>query len=311
MQLTILHFNDLHGRLEQLPRLFTLIQRERVRAAAAGRQTLLLDGGDSSDRGQWASVVTQGRANYSLLEAMGVQATVLGNADYGIWGRTALARLVKAVNFPVLAANLRAADDPAQPAVPGLRATVLLDLGGLPVGLLGVTQMFPEAWAQAGYALPDLPDVIERSLADLRGQGAQLIILLSHLGNTRTPAGAQWEPASAWHDDDVAAAYPDIGVIVGGHTHTLLKTPQHIGSTVVVQAGAHGQWLGVLDLDVDDATGAVTAYAGHLIACDHAVPPDPTIQGTLELVEEEAQRLKAIGQTRGMDQPNLRQDKRD
>src|SRR5437764_5346036 len=126
MRLTILHFNDLHGRLEQLPRLYHLARREQ--ADAHGRPVLLLDGGDSSDRRRWECQVTQGRANFSLLVAMGVQASVPGNAETLNWGRPALARMVAAVGFPVLAANLVDAADRNRLAVPGLKASVLLDL---------------------------------------------------------------------------------------------------------------------------------------------------------------------------------------
>src|SRR5687767_194778 len=114
MRLTILHFNDLHGRLEQLPRLFALAQRERAQALAGGRHVLLLDAGDSSDRAQWESDITKGRANFSLLEAMGADATVIGNGEALQWGRAALARLVAAVRFPVLAANLVDCAQPEQ-----------------------------------------------------------------------------------------------------------------------------------------------------------------------------------------------------
>src|ERR1700720_2934933 len=128
MRLTLLHFNDLHGRLEQMPRLFHLARRERAAAQADGRQVLLLDGGDSSDRQRWECEVTQGRANYSLLEAMGVQASVPGNGEVLNWGRPALARIVSSVGFPILAANL------AGGAVPGLKSSILLDLGGFALG---------------------------------------------------------------------------------------------------------------------------------------------------------------------------------
>jgi 5'-nucleotidase len=302
MDLTLLHFNDLHGRLDQLPRLFTLIQRERRAAQAAGRQVLLLDGGDSSDRQQWASAVTQGRANFSLLEAMGVQASVVGNAESLIWGRAALAKLVAAVNFPVLAANLVDAADPTQLAVPGLARTALFDLAGFTVGVAGLTQTFPAEFAEAGYGVVDTEATLRREIESLRGQGAKLIVLLSHLGLTRTPAGAASEAPNAWHDDDVAAAFPEIGVIVGGHTHSVLAAPQVVGGTVIVQAGCFGEYLGRLDLTVDDATptrlgqaGGVLAHSGRLIACDQSVPRDPTIQGTLELVLEEAERVRSGG----------------
>ena len=289
MRLTVLHFNDLHGRLEQLPRLFHLARRERAAAEAEGRQVLLFDAGDTSDRQRWECDVTQGRASYSLLEAMGVQASVPGNVETLSWGRAGLARMAAAVGFPVLAANLLAAE---MPPVPGLKGSVLLDLGGFRLGLVGLTQIFPADFTRAGYPVADSRLALRRELDHLRGQGVRFCLLLSHLGLTATPTGAAWEPAGALHDDQVAELFPEISVIVGGHTHSKLQSPLRKSNTLMVQAGDHGRYLGRLDLTVDDDTGAVTAYAGRLIACDAGVPLDPTIQGTLELVIEEAGRLK-------------------
>jgi 5'-nucleotidase len=292
MRLTLLHFNDLHGRLEQMPRLFHLARRERAAAQADGRQMLLLDGGDSSDLGCWECAVTQGRANYSLLEAMDVQASVPGNAETLTWGRAALARLVAAVHFPLLAANLLDGADPTRPAVPGLKRSVLLDLAGFPLGLIGLTQLFPVEFAQAGYAVVDPRAALEREIDELRAQGARLLVLLSHLGLAAASSGASAEPPDALHDEAVARAFPQIGVIVGGHTHSALETPLRVGQTIIVQAGDFGRYLGRLDLEVDDATGAIHQYSGRLIPCGSQVPTDPTIQGTLELVQEEAERVR-------------------
>ena len=284
MRLTLLHFNDLHGRLEQLPRLFTLARRERAEAQTAGRQVLLLDAGDSSDRGRWECVVTQSRANYSLLDAMGVQASVPGNGEVLNWGRPALVKMAASVGFPILAANL--AD------VPGLKSSLLLDLGGFPLGLIGLTQTFPEYFKEAGYPVLDARAALRSEIDSLRGQGARLIVLLSHLGLTLTPVGVASEPAGALHDDTVPDAFSEIGVIVGGHTHSELQTPVRKGNTIIVQAGDFGRYLGRLDLTVDDDTGAIMEFSGRLIPCDAGVPPDPTIQGTLELVIEEAGRVQ-------------------
>jgi 5'-nucleotidase len=288
MRLTLLHFNDLHGRLEQLPRLFHLAQRERAAAEAGGRQVLLLEAGDIPDGRRWECQATQGRASFSLLEAMGVQAGVPGNVETLVWGRPGLARLVGAVGFPMLAANL-VGDGPA---VPGLRGSTLLDLGGFPVGLVGLTQSFPADFAQAGYGLVDPRAALRGEIVGLQAQGARLILLLSHLGLAATPASAAWEPPDALHDDAVAEAFPEIAVILGGHTHSELKSPLQKGNTIIVQAGEHGRYLGRLDLTVDEASGAVLNFAGRLIPCGADVPLDPTIQGTLELVMEEAERVK-------------------
>jgi 2',3'-cyclic-nucleotide 2'-phosphodiesterase (5'-nucleotidase family) len=119
-------------------------------------------------------------------------------------------------------------------------------------------------------------------------------MLLSHLGLALRPEDRQrWDDPHAYSDEQVAADFPELAAIVGGHTHLALEQPLRIGQTVIAQAGDYGRYLGRLDLDLDAATGEVSAYSGRLIACDADVPPDPTISGTLELVREEAERLLA------------------
>ncbi len=274
MHLTILHFNDLHGRLDQLPRLFTLVQRARAEA----QHVLLLDGGDSSSRERWESNVTQGRANYTLLEAMGVQASVVGNNEVGRWGREAFARLVASTHFPLLAANLVDAAAPAQPAVPGLGSSLLLTFGDFRLGLVGVTApqfFYPRLGLNALAPIP----VLRRDIAALRTQGARTIVVLSHLG--------------VLDDFWIALALREIDVIVGGHTHTALRTPARARRALMVQAGSHGKYLGRLNLNLDDESGRMLDYSGELLRCDERVPPDPTISATLEFVREEASRLRA------------------
>src|SRR6185295_3351257 len=113
-----------------------------------GRQVLLLEAGDMPDPQRWECAATQGRASYSLLEAMGVQAGVPGNGETLNWGRLGLAKMVASVGFPVLAANLLPTDESplASTAVPGLQGSALLDLDGFPLGLVGLTQTFPAAF---------------------------------------------------------------------------------------------------------------------------------------------------------------------
>ncbi len=291
MRLTLLHFNDLHGRLDQLPRLFTLIDRQRAAARRAGRAVLILDGGDSSDRNCWESDITKGRANMTLLGAMGVQASVVGNGEALQWGRRALEQLVAAAPFPMLAANLADCADPARLAVPGLQASHLFDLDGFRLGLTSATARYGAGYTRFGYdALDPLP-VLRREIESLRAGGAQLILLLSHLGAFPPEDRQSGRVPNEFNDYDAAQACPEIAVIVGGHSHLALETPVKVGETLIVQAGHYGRWLGQLDLEIDDATGRVTAYAGQLHACGDGVPADPTISATLELVREEAARL--------------------
>jgi 2',3'-cyclic-nucleotide 2'-phosphodiesterase (5'-nucleotidase family) len=293
MRLTILHFNDLHGRLEQLPRLATLIQRERTEALTRGRTVLVLDGGDSSDRAVWESDITHGRANFAMLEAMGVQATVVGNGEALQWGRTALQKLVASVHFPVLAANLVDLADPSRLAVPGLQASCVIQADGFKIGIIGVTAVYTNGYDRFGYISTDPLPALQREVAALKTWGAHFILLLSHLGYATSEEKKTWLDPNAFTDDEAATACPEIGAIVGGHSHVLLEAPVMIGDIPIVQAGEYGRYLGRLDLDVNPDTGRVVRHEYCLLPTEDVLPAS-TISATEEFVREEASHLLDI-----------------
>ncbi|MBC7260477.1 MAG: hypothetical protein H5T63_00575, partial [Chloroflexi bacterium] len=67
-------------------------------------------------------------------------------------------------------------------------------------------------------------------------QQSDVIIMLSHVGLDA--------------DKAIAQAIPDIDVIVGGRSRRLLRAPEIVGSTIIVQAGYDGEWLGKLDVTI-------------------------------------------------------------
>ena len=323
MILTLLHFNDLHAQLDRLPLLAALVQRARQEAHAEGRPVLLLDGGDSSDRSVWESDITKGRANFALLEAMGVQASVVGNGEALQWGRGALEKLVASVHFPVLAANLVDCADPTRLAVPGLKSGHLLELSpgaesevsdpsgsragfgrhreipdsrrkGFKLGLVGLTAMYGRGYERYGYTAIDPLPVLKAEIAGLRELGAKTIILLSHLGYAPPEEKARWANPDTFTDDLAAEACPEIAVILGAHSHTTLETPLRVNQTLILQAGEYGRCLGQLELELDEESGCVLEHR-YTLHSTEGVAPDPTISAMLELVREEAVRLMDTG----------------
>jgi 5'-nucleotidase len=80
-----------------------------------------------------------------------------------------------------------------------------------------------------------------------------------------------------------------VGVIVGGHSHTLLSNGARgaegpfpviaegpAGRALVVQAGAHGRWLGRLDLDLD-GQGNILAWGGDARVLGQDLPGDQEV----------------------------------
>jgi 2',3'-cyclic-nucleotide 2'-phosphodiesterase (5'-nucleotidase family) len=285
MRLTILYVGDLHGRLDRLPRVFSVVARLRAEAAAAGGLSLLVCTGDTVDRTIPAAALTGGRIALPVLEAMGVQALVPGNHDAD-WGPAAFARWVAAAHFPVLLANITAADGTAWP---GTLPSVLLEVNGLRIGLIGVSSvMLSNALGPAARYSPPY-EVVAREAAALRGQGATTIVALSHLGYAYGPDVAHWMPPDEDTDVRLAEAAVDLDAIVGGHTHTVLAEPVRIGRTTIGHAGAMLDTVGELTLELD-ADGAPTGASARLHPVDARWPIDPTISAVLELALDEADR---------------------
>lgn len=261
-ELTILHTNDIHGhlsgwqgwegelrgrRIGGLDRLATAIgeaRRER------GDRVLLVDAGDLWGDTMIADL-TRGRALVEAMERMGYDAMTVGNHEPD-FGPETLAQHVREMRFPVVAANL-VADD----GRPLTRPYVIRPVGGVRVGILGLA--YPKtAWTSSaknveGLEFQDPVEPTQKYLAEMRQEGAELALILSHLGLSG--------------DKHLAEAVEGIDVIVGGHSHNRMTEALHVGRTLIVQAGAHGSDLGRLDLVVE--SGRVVDHRRQLVTLDH------------------------------------------
>ena len=137
--LTILHTNDLHPRIEQLPFSSAMVKRIRQEVADRGGHTLLWDAGDAEDRLLRESDVTKGTAIMAMMNVIGYDAAALGNAAVITYGPDNLARLAEAANFPILVANLSWTE--TGQLIQGGAPYQLLELGGIKLGIIGNTYL--------------------------------------------------------------------------------------------------------------------------------------------------------------------------
>lgn len=72
---TLLYTANIRGKLDLLPRLFTLIQREQQQATGP---VFLLDLGDTCTPDAWICRATEGRAPFLALDGMGYDAALIG-----------------------------------------------------------------------------------------------------------------------------------------------------------------------------------------------------------------------------------------
>jgi 5'-nucleotidase len=252
--LRILYTNDLHLRLERLESLAEQIGMER---AAAPGGVLLLDAGDAwQDYRVPLYAVWGAEAMVEWMNRAGYDAMAIGNHEL-YWDSTRLRRLQGRATFTLLCADLVPLPGLEAPFVPA----VVREVGGLRVLLIGAVT--PEYLPY--HDLPWLrfvdPAAAIRREVERFGARVDLIVALVHLSLA----------AAA----DVAARVPEVDVFVTGHSHEITPEPTRVGSAIHVQSGAFARRLGVLDLEVDEETAAVTVIDHRLVATEAKASPLP------------------------------------
>lgn len=98
------------------------------------------------------------------------------------------------------------------------------------------------------------------------------------------------------HDRELATRFPQIGLIIGGHSQTIIKDPEKTGNTLIVQAGEAGNRTGVLRLEFEN--GKLISYNNMLYLLKKNDPDDP---GVMKLIR--AYHKKRLGKMK----PNFKQ----
>ena len=267
--LNILHFNDWHSRIESnnkyestcsaeeetkgeciggAARLITAIAQERKKLE--GQNVLLLDAGDNF-QGSLFYTTYKGEAEAEFLNQMKFDAMALGNHEFDD-GETALATFLDKVKVP--GARRQREGQCAIQARRRIKPSIVLEVGGQKIGIIGaITNDTPEiASPGPNVTIDDDVKSITAEVEKLKAQGVNKIIALTHIGYPR--------------ERDVIAKIPEIDVVVGGHSHSLLSNtdPKAEGpyptmvdnpggyKVPVVQAASYSKYLGELKVVFDD-----------------------------------------------------------
>lgn len=263
--LTILHTNDLHGRLDQLAKIGFLAKQVRQEV----QRVVLLDAGDTFCPSEEAFVSKERGTSITvdLFNQVGYNAWTLGNHEFDRrLGQ--LTNHLRSASFPVLGANLLASETGRH--LLHVQPYALIQVAGLRIGILGLSTgssrvTVADPVAAARYYVPLL-----------RGR-SDVVVLLTHLGFRA--------------DSTLAASVEGIDVIVGGHTHTVLHSPRVVNGVIIGQAGGEGAFLGRIDLKVSD--GQVTGWEGRLIPVDAAAGEDRAVRSAFDAwtAEVEGERM--------------------
>ena len=256
-KLTILHTNDVHSRIEPFPddgrkwgglggmaRRATLIEKIRKEEA----NVLLLDAGDIWQGTPYFNFY-EGSLEYKLMNEMKYDAATLGNHDFDL-GLEGLEKQLPIAKFSFLTANY----DFSKTRLAGnFKPYQIFNKGGIKVGVFGIGielrgLVQDRQFAETKYLDPVA--VSREMVQQLKREGCQLIVCLSHLG-------IEYK-SDKISDMKLAAQVDGIDLIIGGHSHVFLDEPRQVtnaggGITLVNQVGWSGINLGRLDYEFGSA----------------------------------------------------------
>ncbi|MFC0271460.1 bifunctional metallophosphatase/5'-nucleotidase [Metabacillus herbersteinensis] len=300
--LSLMHTNDTHARLDNVAKRVTAIKEVRQEKPNA----LLLDAGDVFS-GTLFFNEFKGQADLEFMNLVGYDLMTFGNHEFDLGsspeGHEALANFVKNANFPFVSTNIDFSNDDHLKGLfhdktknnakdSNIYSGVVKKVNGEKVGFIGLTtEETAEISSPEGIVFENYIKEAEEAVKALEHRGINKIVAITHLGFDDNPA----------YDNDLELAkhVEGIDVIVGGHSHTQLNNAVVVSTdergkakdpTVIVQAYQYSEFLGTLDVEFNKK-GQVIGQAGQLINIS-AKREDPEAAELLKKYSSKIEELK-------------------
>lgn len=271
--LYIYYTGDLHSDFTYLPQTHSYLNDKRRRRAEEGASFWTVDIGDHIDRVDPIAEAFMGKANINLLNDAKYDVVTIGNNEGITFSHEELFHLYDEADFPVVCANLQNAQG-SNPT--WLHPSITLQAkSGIKVAYIGLTAPFKPFYSRLFWDADSAEATLRKHLENVKKE-ADIIILLSHLG----------------YDDDVLLAkqFPDIDVIIGGHTHHLLRQGEQIEESLLTAKGKGGGNVGEVILTWDHERNKLVNKQAYVKDITHLEKDRKTVQRLTEFTEE-AERI--------------------
>ena len=218
-------------------------------------KVLLLDSGDLMSS---AGNALKDSFAIEAVESMNYDLLNVGDQEFSN-GVDYFKRMKSQHDMPFMSANLKIDGNKIS------QAYYLKEIDGIKVALIGLIspssfKFFDEDKID-GVEIESPYETLKRLIPEAKSV-SDMIILISHAG---------------FEEDKLfAEEFPEIDLIVGGHSQTYLEKPVLINKTLIVQAGHSGFYLGYIELFLSES-GSILNYDGYLIPLIIEMENDPLI----------------------------------
>lgn len=273
---TILHSNDMHGDFlaeaqkggGKLTGGLALLSGYINQVRKEEENVLYVISGDMV-QGSLIDSEYKGISTIEITNYLAPDVATLGNHEFD-YGLPHLLFLEKLANFPIVNANLYI--DKYHKRL--MRPYLVINKAGFDILFTGIiTEKVMDSIKQdklisSFITLQDASQEVGRITNAYKNDDIDLTILLTHIG---------------FESDKKLAKLlkPEWGVdmIIGGHSHTVLKKPAKVNNVLIAQAGVGTDQIGRFDIVVDDDTNSIVDYKWQLIPIDsNLAKPDKQLQ---------------------------------
>lgn len=293
----ILTTNDVHGALVEagrnpgMAKFGTFFYQQRAKNPHG---TVFLSAGDMF-QGSPDSNLLYGKTMVEVLNALQLDAITLGNHEFD-WGLDKLAVRVAESTFPYISANVRELDGKGR--LDFVRPFVMIERLGVKIAVIGIVT--PETAYTTGpqivapFEFRDPVTVVKEMLPIVRQQGAEIIVVLSHLAAEQGDQSGQVTGDAAF----LAAAVDGIDAVVSGHSHKIVAGK--VDGVPVVQANFNARALGKISLVYSRRDRKVLISSVQSLETPiKGVQPDEAVAAVIARAQTEIDPVKnvALGRT--------------
>lgn len=258
--ITIVHTNDTHSQIDPV------YSDERPHGGVVERAAfiekmrhddpslLYVDAGDMVQGSPYFNIYN-GEVEIKAMNKQGLLAGTFGNHEFDN-GLDFLAEMLHMAAFPILSCNYDCTGTVLEKYV---HRKMIIERHGVKIGISGVSVdpenlIFNRNWEGIKYTDPSTS--ANKVAAELREEGCDLVILLSHVG---------YFPTDSIGDRQIAINSKDIDIIIGGHTHTDIengyKTTNADGKPIwITQTGAKSSPVGRVSIEMKKSSDRNRRY---------------------------------------------------
>ena len=294
-KVVILHTNDTHSLIEpDKTGAGGVLQRKAVIDSIRNAEpnVILVDAGDVV-QGSLYFKFFRGEVEYPLMDMMGYDIRILGNHEFDN-GIEDIAKYYKQTKGTPISANY----DFSGTVLDGVFSPYTIrEIGGRKIGFFGINidpASLIDSKNTGGLKYKDVITVANETAAYLKKKmKCNLVVAVTHIGVSKSSGKST--------DYDLAVASKDIDIIIGGHSHTMIKPNNEgdepsivmnaIGKPVLItQTGKSGKYLGYIKIDLDKI-GDSSKYDYQLVPVTDRFAPE---QLDTDIIEFLAPYKKAV-----------------